>query len=71
MICWFENHSNIIQYNPTHVFLLSSISNDKHGLPLNKVNVRISISLYTARSIIPNTWRDNPDVYVKPTNVSG
>ena len=68
MICWLENHSNIIQYNPTHVFLLSSISNDKHGLPINKANSRGSLSLYVARSIITNNWTNNSNVYVEPTN---
>jgi hypothetical protein len=64
MIYWFENHSNVIQYNLTHVFLSSSISNDKHGLHVNKVNFRESISLYTNRRLIINTWRNNADVYI-------
>ena len=66
MICWFENHGNNIQYNCTHVFLSPLVSNDKHGLPIDKINLRLSLSLYTARSLIPITWRDSHNVYIKP-----
>lgn len=68
MICWFENHSNIIQYNPTHVFLSSSISNNKHGLLINKENFRNSVSLYLSRSNISSNWIIQPNVYLAPEN---
>jgi hypothetical protein len=68
MICWFENHSNTIQYNPTHVFLSSSISNNKHGFPiLNKESFRNSVSLFLSRSNTNSNWIIQPNVYLKPS----
>jgi hypothetical protein len=66
MICWFENHSNIIQLNATQVFFLSVISKDKHGLPIKEDNHRSCISLFIARSIPKHTWVNDPDVYLQP-----
>jgi hypothetical protein len=65
MICYFNNGNNI-RYNPTHVFVITLITNNKHGLWINHVNLRQSLSLYTARSLIANTWENNPDMYLKP-----
>ena len=31
MICWFNNHSNSVQYNPNLVFFTSSISSANNG----------------------------------------
>jgi hypothetical protein len=69
MICWFENSGNDTSRNRNFVFLLSSISSFKQGIPVNEKCFRKFIALSVARGdkIIPQgVWVNDGDRYLAP-----
>jgi hypothetical protein len=70
MICWFNNHSNSVQYNPNLVFFTSSISSANNGTYLENGNFRNGIALYVSRNrdVLKQKWVSNTDVYLSPKN---
>jgi hypothetical protein len=66
MLYFFENTNNNIGCNQQHIYFMSSVSNNKHGLVCIKDNVRLSISLFTARRLLCSSFQIKDNVYLAP-----
>ncbi|NDB58150.1 hypothetical protein EB001_06870 [bacterium] len=69
MICWFENSGNDTSRNRNFVFILSSTSSIKQGIPIMDKGFRHFIALSVSRgdSIIPQGyWKNDGDRYLAP-----
>ena len=70
MLCWFEHSSNDIARNEKMVFLLSSYSSSKSGVPIHEENFRefIALSASKGREVIGrrSKWYIINDPYLTP-----
>ena len=64
MLFWFENNSNNVGESTQKVFLVSSTSVGKHGLPVLPLNFKESLILYVIRRINDSNYINREDVYL-------
>jgi predicted proteasome-type protease len=68
MLYFFENTNNNIGTSTQGNYFISSVSNNKHGLPCIDKNLRHSISLFTARRLVISSFEIKDNVYYAPLN---
>lgn len=69
MLCWFEISGNDTSRNRNFVFLLSSVSSFRQGIPIYEKGFRQFIALSVAKgdTIIPQgVWLNDGDRYLAP-----
>ncbi len=64
MLFWFENNCNNVGESTQKVFLVSSTSAGKHGLPILPLNFKESVALYVIRRINDSNYINREDVYL-------
>ena len=73
MICWFENSANDTSRNRNFVFLLSSVSSFRQGIPIYEIGFRqfLALSVAKGNTIIPQgVWVNDGDRYLAPNRKS-
>ncbi len=66
MLFWFENNCNNVGESTQKVFLVSSTSAGKHGLPILPLNFKESVALYVVRRTTICSFHNREDAYLSP-----
>ncbi len=71
MICYIHSNGNDVQFNQTHVWIMSNkyqgTNTGPHGFYITKNNIRRAMAYYNARALIKSSWVYTNNVYLPPT----